>query len=103
MNEGRSWMDIVGYTIKELRKLKLATEGPVDLAALESRFQVTFPSDAHAVASEFGKGRINDYEQFSTSRVIEETERLRASGGSRSRIVIGKLEGYLVAYEFGLA
>jgi uncharacterized protein YjbI with pentapeptide repeats len=50
-----------------------------------------------------GSGDINDYEQFDTSRVIEETERLRASDGSKTKVVIGNLEGYLVAYEFGLA
>jgi uncharacterized protein YjbI with pentapeptide repeats len=102
MKEDSGRMAILDYTIEELRKLKLRLDVTPDLAAIEARFHIKFPIDAHAIAPISGTGFINDYEQFDSTRAIEETERLRAAGGAKSRIVIGKLEGHLVAYEFGL-
>ncbi len=95
-------MDIVGYTIEELRKLNLARRQPTGLEAIEATFHFKCPPDAIALGAVFGTAVINDFEQFDAPRVIEETERLRAWGGSQTQVVIGTLEGYLVAYEFGL-
>src|SRR5690242_15326111 len=95
-------MDILHYTIEELRKLKLVPGEPTGLEAIESTFHFKCPADALDLGRVLGSGTINDYKQFDFPRVIEETERLRTSSGSQTQVVMGTLEGYLVAYEFGL-
>jgi uncharacterized protein YjbI with pentapeptide repeats len=96
-------MDILHYTIEELRKLKVPSKAASGLDAIESAFGFPVPPDAQVLGALLGGGVLNDFEQFDAPRVIEETERLRTSGGSQSKVVVGKLEGHLIAYDLGMA
>jgi uncharacterized protein YjbI with pentapeptide repeats len=96
-------VNILQYTVDELRKLQLPAGRTTGLVAIESAFGFPVPPDAQEIGAVLGSGVLNDFEQFDAPRVIAETERLRASGGSPAKVVVGKLEGHLIAYDLGMA